>query len=71
MEQFAIYRSPRDYPDQFVVRRWRLVGNEAVHDAQPLAVVDSLDEARAAVPLGLVRINRYPEDDPVIVEVWL
>jgi ribosomal protein L37E len=30
----------------------------------------SLDEARAALPPGLVRMARNPKDDPTIVEVW-
>lgn len=40
--------------------------------ADRLAVqVDSLELARAAVPLGLVRQPRHPLDHPSIVEVWL
>jgi hypothetical protein len=33
--------------------------------------VDSLELARAVVPLGLVRMPRNPMDDASIVEVWL
>ena len=32
---------------------------------------DSLEEARAKVPIGLYRMGRQPGDDPVIVECWL
>lgn len=32
---------------------------------------DSLDELRAKLPPGLIRMEPAPEDDPVIVEFWL
>jgi hypothetical protein len=34
-------------------------------------VRDSLDEVRKMLPLGLERLERSPNDDPNIVEVWL
>ena len=75
MRQYTIYRNPRDYPGRCVVRGWTIVRGEHQHelivDAEPLAIVDTVEEARAAVPPGLVRLDRLPGDDPVIVEVWL
>lgn len=32
---------------------------------------DSLLEARAKVPPGLIRFDRHPSDDATIVETWL
>jgi hypothetical protein len=29
------------------------------------------NQVRAALPAGLVRLERAPEDDPCIVEVWI
>ena len=67
---YTIYDSPTDYPGKFVVRRWEIDKGPAV-PKETLAVKDSLIEARLAVPVGLVRVDRSPGDDPVIVETWL
>ncbi len=73
---YAIYENPSDYPGSFVVRRWvmrfPLTAGRAAHpDRQPHALCGSLAEARAALPAGLVNIGRRPQDDAVIVEVWI
>ena len=70
---YAIYDHPKDYPDDFVVRRWRIVPGRAepIPEKRPFALTRSLDEARQAIPPGLVRILPAPNDDPVIVETWI
>lgn len=64
-----IYDSPSDYPGVFVVRRWD------VGDSQMLpmdhTVHETLFDARAALPVGLVCVDRAETDDPCIVETWL
>lgn len=68
---WTIYDHPKDYPDNFVVRRWRLGdGGEPVPD-QECHLADSLEEARKYIPLGLVRMEPSPGEDPVIVETWI
>lgn len=69
----VIYQNPLDYPLKFVVRRqWACEGGRVEIEAEPLAVVDTLDQARAAVPTGSdARLDRDPNDDPTILEVWL
>jgi hypothetical protein len=66
---YTVYRNPSDYPDKFVVRRWESLPVPKP-DATPLAVCDSLEQARAAVPEGLTLLDRAQADDPVIVGVW-
>lgn len=68
---FVIYDSPRDFPGKYVVREQRADRSGVSVAAAPLAVVDTLGEARRAVPPGLFRIVRDPSDDPVIVESWI
>lgn len=70
---FTIYEKPKDYPDKFVVRRWAVVRGRPnpVPDPKAWAVADSLEMARKALPPGLVCTQRYPGDDPVIVETWV
>lgn len=69
MPIWTIYDRPSDYPHHFVVRRWNIADPEMPSDFQALA--DSLEDARALIPKGLVRINRNPGDDERIVESWL
>ena len=63
---FVVYFNPQDFPGKYVVRRH--VGTRP--DAEPLIVCDSLHQARSAIPAD-TRLDRSPDDDPVIVEVWL
>ena len=74
MTGVTIYQNPADYPGRFVARAWRTVGRRVFHYARPLAVVATLDEARAAVEMrhpGLFNGGREECDDPVILETWL
>ena len=68
----VIYKNPLDHPGKYVVRRqWAGQGNVLIEPGA-LAVVDTLDEARAAVPPEQdTCLGRNPEDDPAIFEVWL
>lgn len=71
MNMWTIYAKPTDNPVPFVLRRWQLG-----HDGKPRPDVGSsahstLEEAREAVPPGLVCFPRSPDDDPIIVETWL
>ena len=72
LTQYVIYQRPRDFPDGWVVRRHHVVhnANGPMHDIYS-CVCDSLNEARACVPSFLYRMDRFPGDDPAIVEVWL
>lgn len=66
---WTIYDHPSDYPDSFVVRPFSvgLVSAPcAVH-----AVADTLEEARATLPQGLIQIGLLPDDDPRIAETWI
>lgn len=69
----VIYQDPSDFPGKFVARRqWVTKGGTIEIEACPLAVVDSLDEARAVVPAQQsYRADRLPNDDPSILEIWI
>jgi hypothetical protein len=67
LEVWTVYANPRDCPGKIVIRKSLSSGptNEAY-------VFDDLDAARAVLlRSGLTCLPRFPEDDPVIVEVWL
>jgi hypothetical protein len=65
---YVVYDHPRDYPDEFVVRRWRMDRPER---GEPFARGASIEDVRAALPSGLYNLGRYANDDPVVAEVWV
>jgi hypothetical protein len=70
MSQWVIYDHPRDYPDQFVLRRWDIIGSNIV-PTDEVALAKTLPEIRTKVPGGLYCLERFADDDACIVEVWL
>ncbi len=70
LELYVVYRNPSDFPGQYVVRRQTAGPGVILKDARPLAIGD-LTQVRAALPTGLVRLERDPNDDPCIFEVWV
>jgi hypothetical protein len=71
LSMWVIYWNPSDFPHRYVVRRWEVAAGSAVSDDEPVAVVETLGEARRSVPNGLVHLGRGRADERQIVEVWL
>lgn len=69
-EQWVIYDHPKDFPEHFVVRRWTIRLHYAI-PTQSYNLATSLEDARKFIPAGLVRTLPTPDDDPVIMEVWI
>jgi hypothetical protein len=66
---WTVYYRPRDWQDaKYVVRVW--YGERMTEEVAPF---DDLTAARAAIALagGCARLERSPEDDPAILEVWI
>lgn len=66
---WTIYENPKDYPGIYVARRWEV-------SATPVATSDlltgaSLEDVRAQLPPGLMRMPANAEDDQSVVESWL
>lgn len=68
---WTVYASPRDYPGYYVARRSEVGDGPGLKMTSDMFVADTLAELRALLPPGLHRIGRSPEDDPIIVEIWL
>lgn len=73
MTTYTVYRSPADYPGRWVVRGHDILTgvDEPVPHVEPLVVCDSLEDARASMPPGLLVCPRDRHDDPCIVETWI
>lgn len=67
MEIFTIYKNPLDYPDSFVLRRFKL----NVPDTDPVLVCSTLTAARAAVPDDKTYFPRDKSDHYCVVESWI
>lgn len=71
LQLWTIYDHPSDVPDAFVARRRVVVANGALVDPEALCSTD-LETLRAYFRrMGLYQMARSPEDDPVIIEVWM
>lgn len=68
---WTVYQNPSDFPGKFVVRASAILAGRVVMDPEATCVVETLEEARRAIPPGLYRQPRQRLDDPCIVEVWL
>jgi hypothetical protein len=74
---FTVYERPQDFPESYVVRRsvlycgnHPLAGTVAMDDS-PMAVVSTLEQARAVIPQWLHCLPRSADDVPCIKEVWI
>lgn len=67
---WTITYNTADFPGRYVVRGHDIGAGASRPHAMPLAVCDTLEQARAEVPPGLLCTARDPSDDPVIVESW-
>ncbi len=63
---WTIYEHPKDYPNKFIARKF--IRDKPTSD---IKVGETLVEVRGLLPIGLTRMDRNIEDDPVIVETWI
>ena len=67
---WTVYFSPKYFPDWFVARpfiiRPKTSGPVPMH-----LMARDIDTLRAMLPGGLVRLERKPQDEPQILEVWV
>ena len=70
MSMFTVYKNPTDHPGWFVVRRFEIEAGK-VSPCELVAKETTLEAVREKIPEDLYRMDRQPNDDPKIVEVWL
>jgi len=70
VQTFTIYFNTEYYPGKYLVRGWKSYMNHSEPDEE-YKVLDSLEEARGAIPAGFVWQARHPQDDTTIVECWI
>lgn len=64
---WVVYDHPEDWPEYYVAREW--IGDQP---GNMVTLDRNLDRLRERLQrLGLVRLERMPEDEPHILETWL
>ncbi|HEX8957375.1 MAG TPA: hypothetical protein VF798_13930 [Burkholderiaceae bacterium] len=66
LSMWVVYEEPPGFPDQYVARRYVLE-----KDTGDYVVGDTLNDVRAKLPPGLMRLERSPQDDPQVRESWI
>ena len=66
LSMWVVYEEPPGFPDQYVARRYVLE-----RDTGDYVVGDTLNDVRAKLPAGLMRLERSPQDDPQVRESWI
>lgn len=66
MPIITVFKNPADYPGKYVARVF-----DVDKPTNLAAVADTYEELVAAIPSGMVRMERNEKDDPVIVETWI
>jgi len=69
---WVVYDHPRDFPDLYIVRRQTAQQDGTIANDVKAFGFQELERARAWLELqGLTRLERHPDDDPVILETWI
>lgn len=67
---WVVYYNEVGYPGKYILRPFRIKAGVSFPLAKML-VLDSLEEARDVIPLGLTRVEPDPTDPKEIVESWI
>ena len=68
---WVIYDHPSDYPDSFIARRY-FSYYEIQEPTMDVIVAPDYEYIRNALEkYGLVKLDRHPNDDPKIMEIWI
>ena len=63
---WVVYEEPPAFPNQYVARRYR-----SYVETGEYVVGDTLNDVRAKLPPGLMRLERSSQDDPMVRESWI
>ena len=70
---WTVYKHPNDYPGEYVARKFVIAENSYQCSKESISsrsLRDVRNVLRSLYP-GLIQLNRPPDDEPQIVEVWL
>lgn len=69
LPMISIYFDPKDYPGKYVARVFDIsVGK--VNATRYIMLSDNLEDLRSAMPTNFTHMDKSPNDDPQLLEVW-
>lgn len=71
LSMIVVYSGVSDLPHNFVARLHIQTASKKIIPTEYAFVGDTYSEILKKIPTGFVNIGRMPDDDPVIVEVWI
>ena len=63
---WIVFEEPPAFPNQYVARLYR-----SYVDTGEYVVGNTLNDVRAKLPSGLMRMERSSQDDPLVRETWI
>lgn len=69
LEMWVVYKYPKDFPNDYVVRRWKIDGQELI--ACEAQFAPTIEAVRKNIPDHLTMLRPMAGDDPCIVETWI
>ena len=71
LSMWTVYDHPKDLDAPYAARRFSIIDGKC-SPTTDLITSHSLEAVRhGMIARGLTCLNRFPDDDPVIVEVWI
>ena len=70
LKMWVVTRNTKDFPGLYVVRVHE-IGPGTTKPTDQYHAATTLEEIHKFIPADKVRIDRHPQDDPVIVESWV
>jgi len=70
LDLYVVFDHPKDFPGHYVCRRQIVVQGETI-DAECVIGSDLEAIRQLLIEMGLIRMDRHPEDDSKILEFWI
>lgn len=69
---YTIFKHPKDFPDDYVLKRDAITGEGVKRDPDFCVTSKDVENLRKITRnAGLFRMSRHELDDPCILETWL
>lgn len=70
--QYVLYEKPKDHPGKYVLVKWIVIATGKLQRLAPVMIEDDVEIIHQRMcDAGFVWLERYPQDDPVIMGVYV
>lgn len=72
LEMWTVYDHPRDFPNDYVARKWVVNGDGSYGPDEEVMICSELEPIRERLAAsGYACMPRDPNDDATILETWI